>query len=123
MIQWIAPHRILITLGILCCITSASVQSQTSVQQLRMEDGLTSERIEGIFQDGKGFMYFGTTERGLNRFDGLRVKSWVPEPGLEGLAYPDYGWSMVEDRQGYIWIGGGTGLYQYDPNTDRFKVF
>ena len=88
-----------------------------------MEDGLTSEKIEGIFQDDKGFLYFGTTGRGLNRFDGLRVKSWVPEPGLEGLAYPHYGWNMVEDRQGYIWIGGGTGLYQYDPKTDRFKVF
>lgn len=123
MIHWIRSHRILFALGILSCITSASVQSQTSLQQLSMKDGLTSEKIESIFQDNKGFMYFGTTFRGLNRFDGLRVKSWIPRPDSPELNYPAYGWTMAEERNGIIWIGGGFGLYQYDPKKDQFKVF
>ncbi len=123
MIHWIKIHIILISLGIFSCIPRAMSQTGTPLHQVSLRDGLSSDNIVGIFQDSKGFMYFGTNARGLNRFDGLKVKSWVPEPGFEGLDYPYYGWSMVEDRQGCIWIGGGTGLYQYDPKRNLFKVF
>ena len=37
--------------------------------RLSMEDGLSQSAVNVIFQDSKGFMWFGTND-GLNRYDG-----------------------------------------------------
>ncbi|NND08050.1 MAG: response regulator [Saprospiraceae bacterium] len=111
-------------LAIACRVSCTyQVSEAQPLLHLDVKDGLTSAEITCIFQDRKGFLYFGSNGLGLNRYDGKDIKNWIPRIDLPKLAYPHYGWTMVEDELGYIWIGGGTGLYCYDPRQDTFSVF
>ncbi len=42
-----------------------------------------------------------------------------------GRGYPDFGavYSMLQDEQGLLWIGGGQGLFAYDPDSRRILHF
>lgn len=55
---------------------SAIVVSNYS--HLRIDDGLCSDRVNVIFRDSEGLMWFGTDE-GLNSYDGYVVRTFAPE--------------------------------------------
>ncbi|HTE33928.1 MAG TPA: two-component regulator propeller domain-containing protein, partial [Chryseolinea sp.] len=48
---------------------------------LRVPAGLSDNRIESIFQDSKGFMWFGTNN-GLNKYDGYEFTVFKNDPAL-----------------------------------------
>ncbi len=117
-------HRLLpIAIGLLSLL-SASGQPQPAlkISQLSTKDGLSDNRIESIFQDSKGFMWFGTDGNGLNRFDGRRIKTWVFDPDHPELDYPAWVGQIVEGQNGKIWIAGSA-LFLYHPEEDRFESF
>ncbi len=84
--------------------------ARSSAQKLALphydvSDGLVSSNVHSIYQDRRGFMWFGTND-GLSRFDGYRFVNYGRR---DGLANTDIN-SVVEDRQGRIWVatnGGG----------------
>lgn len=47
--------------------------------RLRMDDGLSSDRVNVIYRDAAGLMWFGTDE-GLCAYDGYIVRSFTPAP-------------------------------------------
>ena len=67
-------------------------------------DGLASNRINQIFRDSRGFLWFCTTE-GLSRFDGYRFTNFGP---AQGLRFPIT--DMVETGSGEYWIASTRGL-------------
>jgi len=50
-----------------------SQQRDPEIQRFTNDDALSHNIIEEVFQDEKGFMWFGTYD-GLARFDGYSVK-------------------------------------------------
>jgi ligand-binding sensor domain-containing protein len=64
-----------------------------------VEDGLSSTMVYCMFQDHKGFMWFGTNN-GLSRFDGNRFKIFGIE---DGLPDPEV-LNLFEDSQERLWI-------------------
>ena len=85
-----------------------------------IEDGLSQGTIVSIYQDSRGFMWFGTQD-GLNRFDGYQFKIYKNNPTDSTSISHNWVWSMAEDSAGYIWLGTfAGGLNRYDPRTDRF---
>ena len=72
-----------------------------------------------IFQDSRGFMWFGTY-MGLNRYDGKRFTVYDRED-LCGIS--DFIHTITEDCYGNLWIGTDNGLLVYDYESDIFKVF
>lgn len=88
-----------------------------------IEQGLSQSSVRAIFQDSRGFMWFGT-EDGLNRYDGYTFKTFKPDPDVANSLSDRWITSLVEDQEGYLWIGTRLGgLNRYDPRTEDFKVY
>ncbi len=80
-------------------------------------DGLSQNYVYCIFQDSKGFMWFGTRD-GLNKFDGYTFTHYKHKPFDEKSISHNIIRFLIEDKDGMIWIAtGGGGLCRYD----RFK--
>ena len=69
-------------------------------QNFSIEDGLPSNFILDILEDGKGHLWFGTTG-GVSRFDGTHFTTFTTDDGLAS----NWAWSIVEDREGHLWFG------------------
>ena len=85
-----------------------------------VNEGLSKSTVFCIFQDSKGFMWFGTQE-GLNRYDGqsfiiYKDSNTKVENGAFGNVIND----ISEDRNGKIWIGTDKGLIKFDPTLEKF---
>jgi signal transduction histidine kinase/ligand-binding sensor domain-containing protein len=79
---------------------------QLSISHYDVGDGLAHSQVTSIFQDSKGYIWFGTFE-GLSRFDGYRFTNYSTADGLGHLLIND----VKEDRRGRLWIatnGGGV---------------
>src|SRR5688572_30500738 len=68
------------------------------------EEGLSNSTIETIFQDHRGFMWFGTRD-GLNRFDGYQMVVYKNDPGNPASISDGYITYIYEDKNKTLWIG------------------
>ena len=75
---------------------------------LNIEQGLSQSSIHVIFQDSRGFMWFGTQD-GLNRYDGYTFKIYKPDPDAPSSLSDRWITAILEDKEGYLWIGTRQG--------------
>ena len=64
-------------------------------------------------QDKAGNLWFGTTLNGLYKYDGKSFTQFLVADGLDSNNI----FSILEDKDGKIWIGTHSGLYLYDGKT------
>ena len=94
-----------------------------SFSHFTTKDGLSSNNVNSVIQDQKGFLWIGT-EDGLNRFDGYSFKVYRNKRGDKSSLSNNFIWSLCEDKDGKIWIGtDGGGLNRLDPVTEKFERF
>ncbi|HVU84519.1 MAG TPA: two-component regulator propeller domain-containing protein, partial [Puia sp.] len=86
------------------------------------EQGLSNSTIECIFQDSRGFIWFGTRD-GLNRYDGRDMVVFKNNPGDSGSISDNYIRFIYEDRKQVLWIGTMNGLNRFDRNRNVFSRF
>jgi signal transduction histidine kinase/ligand-binding sensor domain-containing protein/DNA-binding response OmpR family regulator len=86
------------------------------------EQGLSNSTIECIFQDDRGFIWFGTRD-GLNRFDGNHMVVYRYNSADTNSISDNYVRCISQDRSGAIWVGTSNGLNRFDPKTGRFTRF
>ncbi|MGQ1910313.1 hybrid sensor histidine kinase/response regulator transcription factor [Marinifilum sp. RC60d5] len=95
-------------------------KAQTDFEHLTTLNGLSQNDINFIFQDSKGFMWFGTVD-GLNRYDGM---SFVQYRSTSLMEYPidsNLPFCMVEDSKGNFWIGtSDNGVWFFDRKKEEF---
>jgi signal transduction histidine kinase/ligand-binding sensor domain-containing protein len=113
--------RVIVILTAANTLGVASLAQKLSLPHYDVSDGLVSSNIHSIYQDRRGFLWFGTND-GLSRFDGYRFVNYGKRDGLPNTDIN----SVVEDRQGRIWVatnGGGIARLLNDqdkkPNADR----
>lgn len=120
-------RRIILIHGLLalCFLLSQPLAAQQHAQYLRfgrldITDGLSQGMIFCMFQDSRGFMWFGTKE-GLNRYDGYGFRAYRKRPG-DTTSLPDnYVMSITEDTRGRLWLGTlSEGLVMFDPASEVF---
>ena len=90
-------------IGLVLSTKLASAQ-QPPLRHYDVEDGLAHSNVGPMFQDRKGYMWFGTSD-GLNRFDGYRFKTYGLQDGL-----PANVTSIAEDPQGRLWVATSAGI-------------
>lgn len=85
-----------------------------------ISDGLSQSVVNCIFQDSKGYVWFGT-QNGLNRFDGISFKVFTYVPNDTTSISNNWIYSIAEDRQGNLWIATKGGLNKYFREENRFE--
>jgi len=90
---------------------------------LTMDNGLSSNSIQCVLRDRRGFAWIGTLH-GLNRYDGIKVRVFhhaIDDPGSLGS---DDVRALWEDPSGTLWVAtGGGGVNRYNPETEDFTRF
>jgi ligand-binding sensor domain-containing protein/signal transduction histidine kinase len=113
----------LLFLCLLLFITSVrGQQNNIRFKRLTINDGLSLSSVYCIFQDSKGFMWFGT-EDGLNRYDGKNFVIFRSDPS--NLNTISYKWTeqIFEDSNGKLWLGSRGGLTRFNPVNEQFTQF
>ena len=107
----------------LCIVTALPSYAYNTVhyyfRTVDIRNGLSQNSVNRIFQDKKGFMWFGTKD-GLSRYDGLSFRIYNNENSNLGRNFITV---LYEDSKGNIWVGTDGGLYIYNPILDSFTEF
>ena len=93
--------------------TSGQIQKIT-FERLSTEEGLVSPTVYCMFQDSRGFMWFGTDE-GLCRYDGIRFKVYDP---IQCFAHS----TLYEDRHGSLWIIASQ-IHRFDVTSGKIRRY
>jgi ligand-binding sensor domain-containing protein len=110
------------------CFSFAQTQVKKSTDQYRavhwsVQDGLPSDLHNVMIKDVKGFMWIGSGEGELSRFDGTSFKKFIPNPHKRGTINSGGIPGLKEDSLHNIWIGTAQGLSRYDMKADTFTNF
>jgi len=85
-----------------------------------------SNRVDAIFEDRDGYLWVGTFDNGIYKFDADRQqpKRYRFNINNKQSISNDSILSIYQDSKGRIWIGtAGGGLNLYHPDTDSFTYY
>jgi len=105
--------------------SSIALASPTPMRftHLTMDDGLSQSAVLSVFQDRRGFMWFGT-ENGLNRFDGHDFRIFTQDRLDQHSISGNYVWGIDEDESGDLWLATvGAGVSRRDASTGQFRSY
>ena len=90
-------------------------------QRITINEGLSLSSVYNIYQDSKGFMWFGT-EDGLNKFDGQSITVYGATTDQHNILANKWIELVYEDKSGMIWLGSRGGLTKYNPRRGVFTA-
>ena len=97
-------------------------QNHIAFKHLTINNGLSNSSVTCIFQDKKGFMWFGTQD-GLNRYDGYNFKIFKNIPGDSTTLTDNFIFSICESKSGVLYVETRNGnFHKYNPKKESFKV-
>lgn len=98
---------------------NSEIAESSGFTNLDLSSGLSQMSVMNIFQDSKGYMWFGT-RNGLNKYDGAGMKVYkvAVGDGKAGLVNRQIT-AIAEDRHGNLWIGTSQGLSRLDMDKDE----
>jgi ligand-binding sensor domain-containing protein/signal transduction histidine kinase len=98
---------------------SAAQDEYVRFKRITINDGLSLSSVYDIYQDSKGFMWFGT-EDGLNKYDGQSITVYGATTDQHNLLANKWVEIVYEDKSGMIWLGSRSGLTKYNPRLGVF---
>ncbi len=82
-------------------------------------EGLSNSLINEVYQDHQGFIWIAT-EDGLNRFDGIKFKTYPADPSQPQALKDNFVTAIYEDSHNNLWIGLVNGLQYFQHETESF---
>ncbi|MGQ1948432.1 ligand-binding sensor domain-containing protein [Geofilum sp. OHC36d9] len=93
------------------------------IQHFTITEGLSSNAVNVVFQDSRGFLWIGT-EDGLNRYDGYHFKSFRYNYQNKNSISENRITAINEDSLGNVWVGHrNLGISVYNPLTGFFTHY
>ncbi|MDN5201978.1 two-component regulator propeller domain-containing protein [Fulvivirgaceae bacterium BMA10] len=100
-------------------MTVEAQQHALTFEHLSISNGLSSNRIQCLFQDSKGLIWIGTDD-GLNLYNGYDVSIYQHRAGeLNSLSSSQIK-AIAEDQSGDLWIATSKGLDKYVRSRNQF---
>jgi len=100
-----------------------AAQNSIYFDRISTNKGLSQGDVNAIYQDNKGFMWFGTHD-GLNKYDGYQFNVYKPIPNNPKSINSNLIYAITGDNLGNLWIGTtGNGLNYYKKSTGEFKHY
>ena len=112
---------ILFTLSLMSISILHGQDEYIRFKRLTINDGLSLSSVYAIYQDSKGFMWFGT-EDGLNRYDGQSITVYGATTEQYDILANKWIELIYEDKSGMIWLGSRGGLTMYNPLKGVFTT-
>jgi hypothetical protein len=98
----------------------STIHAQTlSFHHLTADNGLSIGFVFCMYQDSRGFMWFGG-DGGLLRFDGINCKNYSVDPNDPNSLKGIHVMKILEDKNGNLWIATDAALNCYHRSTDNF---
>jgi diguanylate cyclase (GGDEF)-like protein len=101
-------------------VQATSVPRNLQFTSFTAVDGLSSEFVRAVAQDGRGYIWFAT-QNGLNRFDGYEFVTYEYDPKDPTSLGNDFVWSLYVDDAGDLWASTNAGVNKYDYTTNSFQ--
>jgi ligand-binding sensor domain-containing protein len=101
------------------CASALSQATSFNFRRLSTNEGLSDGIIHSFVQDKYGYIWIGTTY-GLNRFDGINVRTFFSKPDDSTTLIDNYVMSVYCDKNNNLWVGTMKGLCRYDYATNKF---
>lgn len=108
---------------ILLLLTHTYLRAQKTGYQfshLDITNGLSNNRVNCVYKDAGGFMWFGTAS-GLNRYEGYKFKLFKHDGNDPKSLLDNNVTSICEGPQNTMWVFTHSGVSVYDPNTESFS--
>lgn len=119
------PVLLLIVLSVTVPLLCGQAPLQLKFRHISTESGLSQSTVLCIYQDSKGFMWFGTYG-GLNRYDGYDFKPYMPEPDNPQSLSNNVVTAICEEISGsgrFLWVGTESGLNKLDLERETFRQY
>ncbi|WP_207513968.1 hybrid sensor histidine kinase/response regulator transcription factor [Longitalea luteola] len=113
-------HKAIGIFTLLLLLAIHSLAENYPVKYLGIEQGLSNNVVITIYQDYKGFMWFGTYD-GLNRYDGYGFRIFRNVIGDSSSLNNNTIYTIEGDNENNIWVGGLKGACVFDPVSSRFS--
>ncbi len=108
---------------IFLCIVLPGKSQQVSIIAVPLPSVQVSS-ILGMCQDNNGFIWMASASRGLYKYDGTQVKTYLPNENNPNSISSNILECICADKEGNIWIGSfENGLDRFDPETETFTHF
>ncbi|NRR30174.1 diguanylate cyclase [Oxalobacteraceae bacterium] len=85
--------------------------------------GADSQAILSLLQDRQGFIWIGTIEGGLFRYDGRGAVRYANDPADPNSLPGGRVAALYNDTKGRIWAGTDEGLARFEPSTNSFSRY
>lgn len=101
----------------------AYVENNLNFDFYSQEQGLSNNQVHCIFQDKKGWMWFGTTQ-GVCRFDGYKFTVFKNDPEDPSSLQGNLVRTIFEDHKGNLWVGTENGgLNKFNRFKESFQQY
>jgi ligand-binding sensor domain-containing protein len=74
---------------------------QYHLKNYSIDDGLAGISVTSLLQDSRGYVWIGTEDGGISRFDGKTFVNYTKRDGVGDNSIN----CLFEDKSGNIWIG------------------
>ncbi|MEJ7559626.1 MAG: two-component regulator propeller domain-containing protein [Pedobacter sp.] len=112
--------RICFLIAFIFFVENSSAQN-LKFKHIGVEDGLSNSTIECIFQDYRGFLWFGTRD-GLNKYDGSQITVFKHDQTPNSLS-DNFIRCIFEDKNHTLWIGTSDGLNKFNAEKNNFSTY
>lgn len=109
-------------LAFACSHGHASLTSELRFQRLT---SLGADQLStlSLIQDRQGFIWIGTNNGGLYRYNGYQTEKYQHIPTNEQSLPHDRVAALFEDKEGHIWVGTQNGLARFNIERGDFTRF